>query len=414
MRFQIFTALLVAFTFAMPALAAGNDMQWVAIRAKNREARTAIVNHGVSIETTVEDMAYGFGTEAMIEKLQSEGFEIVSYFPASEIRTSDFPAEDALFHNYAELGQELDALIASHPNLVRGFSIGTSVEGRQIRGIRINPNATDALTPSGLPGAVYMGGHHAREHLSVEIPLMFAKFLVEHYDSDPLIKDLLSRRDIFIIPMINVDGAEFDIASGHYQMWRKNRNNMGSSRCPGVDLNRNYSFKWGTGGSSNEACSDVFMGPKPFSEPETIAVKNFVEGHPNLKVLLTLHTYSELVLYPWGNTYDPIAKVEDHNTFKKMADTMAGWNGYTSEQTSDLYIASGDTTDWAYGALGIFAFTFELSPKDTWGGGGFYPGAGAIQNTFNANIKPMLYLLDLADDPHRAVTMPQTTLFYGR
>jgi hypothetical protein len=138
----------------------------------------------------------------------------------------------------------------------------------------------------------------------------FAKRLEKNNTPIEAIRDLLDRRDFFVIPMINVDGAEFDIASGSYKMWRKNRSSP-AARCAGVDLNRNYGFKWGTGGSSTDACSDIYMGPKAFSEPETVAVKNFVETHPNLKVLLTLHSYSELVLYPWGYTNDPILLPEN-------------------------------------------------------------------------------------------------------
>ncbi len=81
---------------------------------------------------------------------------------------------------------------------------------------------------------------------------------------------------------------------------------------------------------------------------------------------------------------------------------MAKWNKYKPQQSSDLYIASGDTTDWAYGVHGIISFTFELSPKNM-SGGGFYPGASAIQKTFNVNIKPALYLIDLADNPERVL-----------
>lgn len=396
-----------------PAPNSQDEMQWVAIRARDKFDRSKIVSQGVSIETQLDGISYGFGTLRMIKALEKKGFEIVSYFPESEIRTKDFPSQDSQFHNYAEMNEALDALEAKNPRLVHSFTIGRSLEGRYIRGIRINPNATDGLTPSSLPGMLLLGAHHAREHLSVEVPILFAQYLVNNYDTDANIRNLLERRDFFVIPMLNVDGAEFDISTGSYQMWRKNRRQNPGARCAGVDLNRNYDYKWGTGGSSNDACSDVFMGAKGFSEPETVAVKSFVEGHPNLKVLLTLHSFSELVLYPWGYTYDPIANVADQNTFKKMAETMAGWNRYTPQQSSQLYITSGDTTDWAYGTLGIFAFTFELSPKDQWGGGGFYPGAGAIQSTFQANLRPMLYMLDLADNPRRSYMRPETTLFYG-
>jgi carboxypeptidase T len=93
-----------------------------------------------------------------------------------------------------------------------------------------------------------------------------------------------------------------------------------------------------------------------------------------------------------------------------MARTMASWNKYTPQQASDLYIASGDTTDWAYGELGIFAFTFELSPKSMWDGG-FYPGQGVIDRVFNDNLRPLLYMLDVADDPYRVVgNAPSTWL----
>lgn len=392
----------------------GTDMHWVAVRAKNKEARTRLVSLGMSIETVVDDMSYGLAPEAVVKKLRESGEELVSHFPAAEFKALDFPAEDAIYHNYAEMTAALDVLAEKNPGLVHKFSIGKSVEGREIWGIRINPHVKSAGESTALPGIVFMGGHHAREHLSMELPILYAEHLVGHYGKDDVITDLLNTRDIYFVPMVNPDGAEFDISTGDYKMWRKNRKATSNSRCPGIDLNRNYGYQWGTGGSSSNACSDVYMGPQPFSEPETQAVKAFVESKPNLKILLSFHTFSELILYPWGHTYDPITNQRDLSAYRTMAQTMAGWNGYTPQQASDLYIASGDTTDWSYGTLGIFSFTFELSPRDMWGGGGFYPGAGAIASTFQANLRPVMYLIDLADDPYRAALRPETTLFYGR
>lgn len=392
----------------------GADMQWAGIKAADKTERTELVNQGFSIENVVADTAYGFAPTDTLDSLRLQGYEVTAQVAVADLRPFDFPAADAPYHNYQEMNAALDQMVADFPGVAHKITLGKSLEGREIVGVRINPHAKDGTEPSGLPGIVIMGGHHAREHLSMEIPRMLAKHLLDSYGKDETIRDLMAARDIYFVPMINPDGAEFDIATGSYQHWRKNRRQNDKSNCSGVDLNRNYDYKWGQGGSSSSPCSDVYMGAKPFSEPETQAVKRFVETHKNLKILLTLHTYSELILYPWGHSYDPIANATDRSTYETMARTMAGWNGYTPQQSSDLYITTGDTVDWAYGSQGLFAFTFELSPRDMWGGGGFYPGVEAIEQTFNANLRPALYLIDLANDPYRAALRPETTLFYGR
>ena len=89
--------------------------------------------------------------------------------------------------------------------------------------------------------------------------------------------------------------------------------------------------------------------------------------------------------------------------FEKMAQKMSTWNKYKPEQSSDLYIASGDTTDWAYGEHKIFAFTFELDPTSMFDGG-FYPGQAKIPVVFNKNIEPCLYMMELADNPYRTLS----------
>lgn len=397
---------------AVTAYASPGTQEWAAIRANDAAARTVLVNQGFSIETIKNDMSYGFAPTRILDKIIASGAEVTAHYPVNEIRAMDFPRDDGIYHNYDRLSKDIDALVAAHPAAAHRFSIGKTKEGRDILGIRLSTQANDGLTPTALPGAVFMGGHHAREHLSVEVPLLIARYILE--STDPAVTRLLDTRDVFVIPNMNPDGSEFDISTGNYQMWRKNRAQTTNTSCDGVDINRNYGFRWGTGGSSSDACSEVYMGPKAFSEPESIAAKTFLEGHLNVKTLLTFHTYSELVLYPWGYTNEAITNAEDLSAFEKMANTMAGWNGYTAEPTHDLYTTSGDTTDWAYGTLGIFAFTFEMSPNEnSFGGGGFYPGAAEIQHSFQANIKPALYLIDLADNPHRAVSAPASTFSFG-
>ena len=233
---------------------------------------------------------------------------------------------------------------------------------------------------------------------------MFAQYLVEQYRAgNPRIVGLINSRDIHIIPVVNPDGMEYDIKDGTYKMWRKNRTRNANGTF-GVDLNRNYGFQWGTGGSSSDPNSETYKGTAPFSEIESRAIKNYVEAHTNITILLTLHSFSKLILYPWGHKYNPIETGADHQVHSVMARKMAEWNGYEPEQSSELYIASGDTTDWSYGVHKIISFTFELDPANNGvGGGGFYPGPGVIQPVFQKNIEPFLYLINYADNPYRVL-----------
>lgn len=305
----------------------------------------------------------------------------------------EFPRGDEKFHTYKEVTDELLALEKTYSGLAHVFSIGKTVEGRDIWGIRISDGDEEK------PGIAYFGTHHAREHVSTEIPIMFANDLLLKSLTDESIKSLLKSTTIYIIPVINPDGAIYDIGNRRYKYWRKNRKqNSGGSF--GVDLNRNYSYGWGTGGSSTNPRSDIYMGKAPFSEPETKAVKDFFNSH-KVSIALSFHTYSELILYPWGGKDDEVPG-KDGQIFKKMAKEMARMNGYTPEQASDLYIASGDTCDYLYGEKGIYCFTFELSPSSS-SGEGFYPGAEIIDRVYQENLEPMLYLARYADNPARVL-----------
>ncbi|MFN7685929.1 MAG: M14 family metallopeptidase [Oligoflexia bacterium] len=412
--FLITACLLAQPCFASPAQEGQETSasRFIQVAAKDKFERSKIANSGMSIEAVRSDSVWGFATRKMVQELKASGFIVLGDFDAAVARGGhqygfDFPAADARYHNYSELTSKLKMLVQSHADIAKLSSIGKTIEGRDVWALNINTNP-ESLTSraSSKPGMIYVGNHHAREHLSAEVPLMFAQYLLQNRNQ-PEIATLLDTRDIWIVPMLNPDGVEFDIATGRYQYWRKNRRNNGDGTF-GVDLNRNYGFQWGTGGSSTNTSSDVYMGTQPFSEPETQLFKTFVEARTNAKILLSFHTFSELILYPWGHTHDSIPKQEDLKVYEKMARTMASWNKYTPQQSSDLYIASGDTTDWSYGQLGIFSFTFELSPANSLGAGGFYPGPKMVDKAFNDNLKPMLYLLDLANDPYRALSSAPT------
>lgn len=377
------------------AVSGSSDIMLLKVFAKNSFERTLISNTGAAIEFVHDD--HVIVTALLEEKNQLEKLGLSVEVDRS-ISKLDFPSKDSDYHDYSEMTQKLRQIQQLHSDITELKSIGRTVEGRDIWALVIKANKNSTTTPQ----AIFMGGHHAREHLSVETPLRLAEWLLQQYSAgNARIQALVDEREIHIIPAVNPDGLEFDISGFRYKMWRKNRN-LNSDGTYGVDLNRNYGYKWGTGGSSSNPRSDTFKGPAPFSEPETQAIQAYVKSLNRAKVLLSFHTFSELILYPWGHSKDSIANPKDLQVFEKMANQMATWNKYRPMQASDLYIASGDTTDWAYGELGIFAFTFELDPKQQLIGG-FYPGDEIIEGVVEKNKEAFLYMIDLADDPYRAL-----------
>lgn len=368
---------------------------FIKVKADTREERNRLANLGYAFEMVTREYVTIIGDTAELEALSREA-NIQDVIAA---QTLDFPAEDAAFHNYPELTAKLQELVSRFPQHASLKSLGKSLEGRDIWLLRIGlQNA--ALDSK--PAVTFLGGHHAREHLSVDTPLRLAeRILTEYQQGNQRVRQLVDTRDIHFIPAVNPDGLEFDISTGNYKMWRKNRR-QNANGTYGVDLNRNYGHKWGGDGSSGNPSSDIYRGTAPFSEPETQAIKNYFETYKNVTINLSFHTYSKLILYPWGHTNTPITDDRDRKVHIKMAKKMAEWNDYEPMVSSELYTTTGDTTDWAYGAMGLISFTFELDPGQ-WGGGGFYPGAGIINSVVNKNYEPMMYLIEKANDPYQVL-----------
>lgn len=400
MKFRIWllgTCLSLLTIWPQTSVSVDTSQFWLKVRATNKFERSVIANTGAAIQLVKEDYVIAIANFEEKKKIEDLGW-VETSFSMSVLK--DFPAKDSEYNNYTELTARLQSLAQKYPQLTRMTSAGKSTEGRDIWSMRISGHLDQVEQ---MPGAIFMGGHHAREHLSVETPLRIMEWMLEEYTrGNDRIRRLIDSRDIHFIPAVNPDGLEYDVASGQYRSWRKNRSRNANGTY-GVDLNRNYGHGWGTGGSSTNPSSDTYMGIQAFSEPETQAIKKYVEDHQNITVLLTFHTFSELILYPWGGKYDPIADQKDHDVHVAMAKKMATWNNYTPEQASDLYVASGDTTDWAYGEHKIFSFTFELDPADSFGNAGFYPGAAVIPEVVNKNKEPVLYMIELADNPYRVL-----------
>lgn len=370
---------------------------WLELKAPDKITRNHIVSLGFDIVAVEKDHVVVLASEEELRLAQKKGLLQSSYW-AKGVSPYSFPANDALYHDYNEMTQELQQKAQAHSDIVQMMSIGKTTEQRDIWALRLS------AVPAGgaAPAALFVGGHHAREHLSVEVPLALVDHLIEQYRlQNPRVVSILTHREIFVIPMLNPDGAEFDVATGKYVSWRKNRRMNGDGSF-GVDLNRNYDWGWGVTGSSPSGRSDTYRGLAPFSELETQALKNFIESKKNLSAMISYHTFGRRILWPWSYADADIPNAKDLDVFKKMAQVMAKSTGYMAQKSGDMYLSGGDTCDWAYGAHGIFAFTFELDPLSTYEGG-FYPGSSIISVVEKKNRESALYLMEISDNPYNAL-----------
>ncbi|MBZ9597768.1 zinc carboxypeptidase [Streptomyces erythrochromogenes] len=376
--------------------------------------RTALLGTGVSIDE-VDDHTVVVSADTMqAKKLRELGYKLTALpgppdrsMPGIAASPMDFPSADSKYHNYAEATAEINQLVAQYPAIASKRVIGKSYQGRDLLAIKISDNVG---TDESEPEVLFTAHQHAREHLTVEMALYLLKEFTSKYGTDSRVSNAVNGREIWIVPDLNPDGGEYDIATGSYRSWRKNRQPNSGSSYVGTDENRNWNYKWGCcGGSSGSRSSETYRGPAAESAPEVKAVSDFVRsrvvgGKQQIKAAIDFHTYSELVLWPFGYTYNDTAPgltADDLAVYKKIGTSMAASNGYTPEQASDLYITDGTIDDWLWGNQKIFSYTFEMYPES--GGGGFYPPDEVIDRETARNKDAVLQLLENADCMYRSI-----------
>ncbi|XP_042856184.1 carboxypeptidase B-like [Penaeus japonicus] len=234
-------------------------------------------------------------------------------------------------------------------------SIGKSTENRDIWMVHLRSEGPKA----GGAGAIWVeAGIHAREWISSAVGLHLLKDLLQDDDGTA------GHFDVYVVPMANPDGYEYSRTSDRF--WRKNRSKTSKPECSGVDLNRNWGFHYGVGASDFE-CSEVFKGAAAFSEPETKALRDAMKKlKDNLKMVLSLHSYGQQLLYPWGYSKKETAPdteelIEKGRVFADAARARHDKVYTVVNSAGDLYTASGATDDWAKGVLEVkYTYTLEL------------------------------------------------------
>lgn len=377
-----------SFLAMRPLARTGNTVVKVAYQTNAQV--TQLAELGMDIWMVTSRYVVGQVNEEVFQRLQLSRLKFTLISPERGVSAQN--TFDPQYHTYDEMLAELRQIAAKFPQLASLHDIGdtwqkVNGEGNRDLWVMHISGPGDARQK---PGIIFLGNHHARELVTVEIPLLLIKHLLEGYGKDPRITELVNSRDIWIVPMVNPDGH---IEAEKGANWRKNMNKNDGSRYRGVDLNRNYGYQWGTGGSSSSPSSDTFMGKAPFSEPETQAVRDFIKAHPNLKIMMSYHSFSNLILWPWGYTKQRV----NNPKLVEMGQKLGQLTGYYPEQASDLYIASGITDDYTFGELGLMSFTTEIG---SWGDG-FDPPYSRVAKFWEENREAALYLIDSAGKLNR-------------
>ena len=349
-------------------------------------------------------------TDAQADRLRGVGFELRPFPepPAPPFAgPARFPPGFGAYHTYDELDIELAVLAAVHPDIVRVSGYGTSFEGRALPLVKIGDAvATDEAEPE----VLFSCAQHAREHVTVEMCLHIVTRLAEGHGTDPSLTALVDSREVWVMPMTDPDGAEFDIATGAFALWRKNRQPTPGSLAIGTDPNRNWGTQWGCcGGSSDSPFADDYRGTAPFSAPETAQIRDWVGsrtigGEQQITAHIDWHAFSELVLWPYAFTESdstesdtaPGLDAEAAATFRALGEAMAATNGYTPQQSSDFYLTDGSVNDWMWAEHDIWSYTFEMYPPSQ-EQGGFYPTDNVIGPQTSRNDTAVDLLLGYAD-----------------
>ena len=311
-------------------------------------------------------------------------------------------------------------LVARQPALAQWIDIGASWEkiasggsaGYDLRVLRLSNQ--NSLAPKAK--LFVMSSIHAREYAPAELNTRFAEYLISHYGVDADVTWLLDYTEIHLLLQANPDGRKL-AETGLW--WRKNTNNnyCANTSSRGADLNRNWPFRWnscapGLGCSSGVTCDELYRGPSAASEPETQATLAYVRSlFPDQRpvddlttpvpitatgLFMDLHSYSELVLWPWGFGGTP----PNSDALQTLGRKFAYFNHYTPNQADGLYPTDGTTDDTAYGELGVAAYTFEV-------GTSFFQACATFENTLLPNNLPaLLYAAKAARRPYQTPAGP--------
>ncbi len=339
----------------------------------------------------------------------------------------------------------LQEVNAAYPDLTDLVDVGNAWQAghggyiRDIWVLRITNEDPAYGAISDKPAFFLYANTHAREVATPELAIRYIKYLTDGFNGeggytlDPDVTWLVNHNVIYVMVTQNPDGRIPDEQNGSAANRRKNMDNddgCSLSSSWGVDLNRNHSFLWGCcGGSSGAACDETYRGPGAGSEPEVQAFQNYFslvmkdQNGPNddytvaatspitaTGIFVSLHSFSDLVLWPWELDGYPTPPVYAQLT--TIGRKFAYYNGY-DPSGSIWYTVDGSTDIWTYGKFGLAAFTIEVGPDDGSACSNFFPAYdcidginGASQNFWAENKPVFIYSHKIAATPYKTTYGP--------
>ncbi|NXD80090.1 CBPO Carboxypeptidase, partial [Halcyon senegalensis] len=326
---------------------AGEDLHIRVLAPLVQEVKDSLDQHMISYKVLIPDVQelvdQSMPRERSSHRQVPEGYVYTEYHPMEEIY------------------QWMSQIQESNSELVTQHYLGRTVENRPMYYLKISQPSDKTKK------IIWMDcGIHAREWISPAFCQWFVKEILQNYKTDPQISRFLQNLDVYILPVLNIDGYIYSWEKDRF--WRKNRSPHMNGSCYGTDLNRNFNSSWGSVGVSYNCTSEIFCGSAPESEPETRAVAQFIKRKKSdILCYLTIHSYGQYILTPYGSTTKPPSNSEELMQVAGEAAaalTVKYGTKYEVGPTSlILYNNSGSSRDWAH-MIGIpLSYTFELRDK---------------------------------------------------
>ncbi|MFI6928917.1 M14 family zinc carboxypeptidase [Streptomyces sp. NPDC050287] len=360
-------------------------------------------------------------TDQQADKLQDQGVDLTEHKLSAKAENRVEAAAEGVFRPYSGSGglkEEILRTARKNPDLTKVVSIGRTVGGQDILALKLTKGAKKSKDGS-KPSVLYMSNQHAREWITPEMTRRLMHHYVDNYKTDKRIKKLVDSTELWFVLSANPDGYDYTFQNADTRLWRKNLRDVNGdgaiSTGDGVDLNRNFPYKWGYDdeGSSPNPTSQTYRGAAPGSEPETKALDAF-EKRIGFTYGINYHSAAELLLYGVG--WQVATDTPDDVAYKALAGTPdnSAIPGYHPQVSSELYTTNGEADGHAANVNGTAMFTPEMStcetasnldPDDAWNAAdcqsvfNFPDDEKLIQQEFQKNIPFALSVAESAARP---------------